>query len=157
MDLSFLPALNAALNGLAAGLLIVGYVLIKRRRIAAHRACMIAAFGVSTLFLILYLTHKGWKASTGGGLHTSFNRVGLSKALYLAVLLSHLVLAMVVPVLAIWLIRLGLRRQDARHRRLARIALPLWLYVSFTGILIYVLLYHLNPPSAGTGPAGGVP
>ncbi len=145
MDLSFLPTVNASLNGLATLLLVGGFVMIRLRRIVAHRFCMVAAFSVSVLFLVLYVVHKVWKATAGTGLHTTFNREGLVKLLYLAMLFSHLVLAMAVPFLAIWMIRLGMRRQDAQHRRLARVALPIWLYVSVTGVLIYVMLYHLNP------------
>ena len=159
MDLSFLPSVNASLNGLATLLLVGGFVLIKRHRIAAHRACMVGAFSVSTLFLVLYVTHKVWKATTGTGLHTTFHREGLVKLCYLAMLLSHLVLAMAVPVLAIWMIRLGMRRQDEKHRRLARVALPIWLYVSVTGVLIYLMLYHLNvdDPSNSIARSGTLP
>ena len=142
-----LPATNAALNALAASLLVVGLVLIKQRRIHAHRNCMISAFAVSMLFLVLYLLHKFWKASTGRDMHTSFNREGLAKALYLVILFTHLTLAISVPVLAVWLIRLGLKRRDGAHRRLAKVAFPIWIYVSVTGVLIYFMLYHWNPPA----------
>ena len=99
LDLSFLPAVNVILNGLSAALLIMGYVLIKRRQIATHRACMIGAFAVSSLFLALYILHKGWRTSIGAGLHTCYNRHGLVKFLYLIIVVSHLVLAMIVPFL----------------------------------------------------------
>lgn len=145
MDLSFLPIVNASLNGLATLLLISGFAMIRLRRIVAHRACMVAAFSVSALFLVLYVVHKIWKAGTGTGLHTTFNQEGLVKLLYLTMLFSHLVLAMAVPFLAIRMIYLGMRRQNAKHRSLAKFALPIWLYVSITGVLIYVILYHMNP------------
>ena len=145
VDWSFLPTLNAALNGVAATLLVVGLILIKQRRIHAHRACMIAALLVSSLFLVSYVLHKIWRASQDGDLHKEFNATGWMKSAYLVLLFSHLILAMAVPFLAIWLVRLGLKREDARHRRLARVAFPIWLYVSFTGVLIYILLYHMNP------------
>lgn len=157
LDLSFLPAVNATLNGLAAALLILGFVLIRQRKINAHRACMISAFVISALFLALYVLHKGWRASTGAGWHTSYNRHGLAKVIYLVILFTHLALAMLVPFLAILLIRLGIKRRYALHRRIARFALPVWLYVSITGVLIYVLLYYLNPQPTDTGFPGGIP
>ena len=142
MDLSFLPAVNASLNGLATALLICGFVLIRRRRIDAHRRVMIAAFSVSALFLVLYVTHKTWRSFE----NTTFNAEGLLKGLYLAILFTHLTLAMAVPVLAIRLIWLGLRQRVDQHRRLAKLTWPIWIYVSVTGVVIYVMLYHLNPP-----------
>lgn len=144
MDLSFLPAVNASLNALATGLLIAGFVLIKQRRIKAHRRVMTSAFAVSGLFLVLYVAHK----ASRGFENTSFNAEGAAKTLYLLILFSHLVLAMAVPFLAIALIRLGWQRRDEAHKRLARIAWPIWIYVSVTGVVIYVMLYHLNPPVA---------
>jgi uncharacterized membrane protein YozB (DUF420 family) len=149
MDLSFLPTVNASLNGLSAALLVTGYVLIRRRRIEAHRRCMLAAFAASCLFLVFYVAHYIWRARATGTAHTAFNGTGVLKSLYYAMLLTHILLAMIVPFLAIWLIRLGNRREDARHRRIARYALPVWLYVSVTGVLIYFVLYYLNPPARG--------
>ncbi len=142
MDLSFLPAVNATLNGLATGLLIAGRVLIKKGRVDAHRRTMIGAFAVSSLFLLLYVTHKVWRDFEA----TTFNVEGTAKLAYLALLFTHLTLAMTVPVLAIALLRLGLTGRFATHRRLARVAWPIWMYVSVTGVVIYVLLYPLNPP-----------
>ena len=141
MDLSFLPAVNASLNGLATVLLIVGRRLVRQGRIEAHRRVMISAFGVSSLFLFFYLAHKIWR----GFEHTPYHGVGAAHSAYLAILGTHLVLAMTVPFLAIALIRLGLADRRAEHRRLARWAWPLWLYVSVTGIVIYGMLYHWNP------------
>jgi uncharacterized membrane protein YozB (DUF420 family) len=141
VDLSFLPAVNASLNLLATVLLAAGRVAIRRGRVATHRMLMQSAFAVSTLFLACYLLHKASRSFV----NTTFNAEGLAKALYLALLFSHVVLAMAVPVLAIALIRLGRRARLAEHRRLARVAWPIWMYVSVTGVLIYVLLYHLNP------------
>lgn len=140
-----LPLLNALLNGLAAMLLIVGRLLIKQKRIKAHRAVMLGAFVVSCLFLVFYVWHKAWK----GGVHTPYHGQGLLAWAYYVMLASHVILAMAVPVLAIMLIVLGLRRHDAQHRRLARWAWPLWLYVSITGVLIYLMLYPLNPIPVG--------
>jgi putative membrane protein len=141
VDLSFLPAINATLNSVATVLLVVGRVLIKRGRARAHRAVMLSAFGVSCLFLALYGAHK----VSRGFENTTFNAVGAAKAAYLALLFTHLTLAMAVPVMAIFLLRYGLRDDRVRHVRLARIAWPVWMYVSITGVLIYFLLYQFNP------------
>jgi uncharacterized membrane protein YozB (DUF420 family) len=144
VDLSSLPALNAALNSVATVLLLAGRALAKRGRLAAHRRVMLSAFAVSSAFLVSYVIHKASRSFQ----NTTFNATGAAKTAYLALLASHVVLAALVPFLAIALIRLGLRGERARHRRLARIAWPIWLYVSLTGVAIYVLLYHLNPPAA---------
>lgn len=144
MDLSFLPSLNAALNALATLLLVLGRRLARRRRLEAHRRVMLAAFATSSLFLASYLTHK----ISRGFEHTTYHAEGAAKALYLIVLATHVTLAMAVPVLAIALIALGLSNQRERHRRLARVAWPIWLYVSVTGVVIYLLLYPLNPPAS---------
>jgi uncharacterized membrane protein YozB (DUF420 family) len=144
IDLSFLPAVNASLNALATVLLVVGRIWIRRGRVDAHRRTMIAAFSVSTLFLALYVTHKVWRDFE----NTAFHAEGIAHAAYLVLLLTHVALAMTVPVLAILLIALGLRGRIARHRRLARVAWPIWLYVSLTGVVIYLLLYPLNPVPA---------
>jgi len=141
MDLSFLPAVNASLNGLATVLLVVGRALARRGARDAHRRVMISAFGVSSLFLVFYLTHKAWR----GFENTPYHGTGTARTAYLTILASHLVLAMAVPILALLLIRLGLADRRAEHRRLARWAWPVWLYVSITGIVIYVMLYHANP------------
>jgi putative membrane protein len=141
VDLSSLPAINACLNGSAALLLISGRLLIARRKIDAHRRVMIAAFCVSSLFLVLYVAHKVWR----GFESTTFNAEGVWKLVYLAILFSHVTLAMTVPVLAISLIRLGLRGRFGLHRRIARLAWPIWIYVSATGVIIYALLYPFNP------------
>ncbi len=141
MDLSFLPAVNAALNALAASLLVWGRRLARSGRVEVHRRVMLSAFAVSTLFLAFYLTHKVWKDFE----NTTFHAEGLAKGAYLVLLFSHVVLAASVPVLAIALIILGLRGRNATHRRVARVAWPVWMYVSVTGVLIYLLLYPLNP------------
>lgn len=141
MDLSFLPAVNAGLNGLALTLLVTGRRLVKQGRIEAHRRVMLSAFGVSSLFLFFYVSHK----VSRGFESTTFHVEGAAKLAYLVLLFSHVILAATVPVLAILLIRLGLRDERPKHRRLARIAWPIWMYVSVTGVLIYALLYHLNP------------
>lgn len=143
MDLSFLPPLNACLNALAATLLVVGRRLVRRGRIDAHRRVMLSAFGVSSVFLACYVLHK----ASRGFESTTFHVEGVAKLAYLVMLATHVGLAMTVPPLAIGLVVLALRDSRARHRRLARVAWPIWMYVSITGVLIYVLLYHLNPPA----------
>jgi uncharacterized membrane protein YozB (DUF420 family) len=144
VDLSFLPGVNASLNAVATVLLLLGRRFIRLGRIDAHRRTMLAAFGVSSVFLVLYVSHKASKNFE----NTTFNAEGVAKAAYLVLLASHVILAMAVPVLAIVLIRFGLKGEIARHRGLARWAWPIWLYVSLTGVLIYFLLYHLNPALA---------
>ena len=141
MDLSWLPSLNAALNGLAAALLVVGRGLARRREVDRHARTMVSAFAVSTLFLVLYVAHKVWR----GFEPTTFHGEGLVRTAYLVILATHSVLAALVPFLAIALIVLGVRRRVASHRRLARIAWPIWMYVSVTGVVIYLLLSPLNP------------
>ncbi|MCP5060381.1 MAG: DUF420 domain-containing protein [bacterium] len=141
MDLSFLPAVNASLNAAATLLLVVGRRRIRAGDVEGHRRAMITAFGVSAVFLVLYVLHKAAKDFE----NTTFHAEGLAKGLYLALLASHVVLAMTVPVFAITLITLGLRGRLSQHRRLARIAWPIWVYVSITGVVIFLLLYPLNP------------
>ena len=142
MDFSVLPPINATLNATAAGLLFYGRQLALRGEVERHKRVMISAFGVSSLFLLLYVSHKVSRSFE----NTTFNVEGWAKTAYLVLLGSHVLLAMSVPVLAIILIRLGLRDDREKHRRVARIAWPIWMYVSVTGVLIYLLLYPFNPP-----------
>jgi uncharacterized membrane protein YozB (DUF420 family) len=144
MDLSFLPSVNATLNAVATGLLYFGRRKILVGQVQQHRRLMISAFVTSSLFLVLYVIHKASRHFH----NTTFNMHGPPKVAYLTILFSHLTLAMAVPPMAIALIVFGLRGRIDRHRRLARIAWPIWMYVSVTGVVIYVLLYHLNPPAA---------
>lgn len=141
MDLSFLPAVNASLNAVATALLVVGRIEIRRGRVAQHRRVMLAAFAVSSVFLLLYVLHKAAR----GFESTHYHGEGLLRVTYFVILFSHLALAMTVPVLAIVLVRLGLSGRIEKHRRLARIAWPIWLYVSLTGVVIYAFLYVWNP------------
>lgn len=134
MDLTDLPTLNACLNGIATVLLVAGYDRIRRRQIAQHRACMLAAFAVSVVFLICYVVYHYNVGSV------KFPGTGLVRTLYLLMLFTHIVLAALVPFLAIATLYLAFRGNFVRHRRLARWTLPIWLYVSVTGVLIYVLL-----------------
>lgn len=133
-----LPTLNAALNALSTLLLVVGYLLIKGRRETAHKWTMLGAFGVSVIFLVSYLVYH----YTAG--HVSFIGPQPIRTAYYAMLISHVVLAAAVPVLALGTIYHGLRDNRAKHRRWARWAFPIWLYVSVTGVLIYVMLYQIR-------------
>ena len=132
-----LPSVNATLNGLAAVLLVWGYTLIRRRRIEMHRKVMTAAFTTSCLFLVCYLVYHAQEGSV------PFQKPGAIRTVYLSILASHTVLAATVPVLAIITLRRGLAARFDRHRRIARWTLPIWLYVSITGVVVYVMLYHL--------------
>src|SRR5262249_53491088 len=133
---SWLPAINASLNATATILLSIGYVFIRRRRIAAHRACMIAAFAASSLFLITYLIHHARVGSV------PFHGAAWLRPVYFGLLLPHIVLAAPVVPAALTTIHPAWRGRFDRHRRLARVTLPIWLYVSISGVLVYVLLYH---------------
>ena len=132
-----LPTLNAALNATSAALLIAGYGFIRRREIHAHRACMLAAFGVSILFLISYLTYH-YQVGT-----VSFPGTGWLRDVYLTILATHTILAASVPPLAIVTLWRAVAQRFDRHRRIARWTLPIWLYVSITGVVVYWMLYHL--------------
>jgi len=131
-----MPAVNAFLNGTAAVLLGLGFTFIRQRRIEAHRLCMMAAFATSLLFLGCYLYYH---YRIGGS--KLYDGTGLLRATYLSILLTHTVLAATVPFLAAVTLFRGLKRDDARHRAIARWTLPLWLYVSVTGVVIYAMLY----------------
>lgn len=142
-----LPVVNAGLNGLATILLVAGYGLVKRGKVVAHRNTMLACFGVSVLFLGCYLTyHFALHHYTGSGSRRFEGSLPL-KVVYYPVLLTHVVLAAAVPVLAILTIVRGLRGEVERHRRIARWTFPIWLYVSVTGVVIYVMLYHIGSPA----------
>jgi uncharacterized membrane protein YozB (DUF420 family) len=138
-----LPAVNATLNALAAVLLVLGWLQIKARREQAHKRTMLAAFGVSCVFLACYLVYHYYVGSV------RFQGPPGVRAFYLALLATHVVLAATVPFLAGATIYLGYADRRLKHRRLARWTLPIWLYVSVTGVIIYVMLYHLYPPPAG--------
>lgn len=134
---SLLPHVNAALNCLAGVLLVVGYVFIRQRKERAHKIAMLSAFGVSVLFLVSYLTyHLGL-----GGRRAFPEDAGLVRWVYLAILISHVVLAAAVPFLALTVIYFGLTDNRLQHRRWARWTFPIWLYVSVTGVIVYLMLY----------------
>jgi len=138
---------NASLNALAALLLVTGRVWIHQGRRQAHKRAMLSAFGVSCLFLVLYVVEK----VSRGFESMHYHGEGAVHTLYLCILASHSLLAMTVPVLAVVLIRLAWTDRFARHRALARVAWPIWLYVSVTGVVIYLMLYPFNPPVSPVG------
>ena len=136
MTLHDLPAVNATLNGISGVLLVIAYVLIRARRIELHRRVMLAAFATSSLFLVCYLVYHAQVGSV------RFTRQGFVRPLYFTILVTHVVLAAATLPLAIITLSRGLKGTFARHRAIARWTLPIWLYVSVTGVLVYVLLYQ---------------
>ncbi len=136
MNVHDLPALNAALNGICAALLLYGYSLIRRGRKQQHKRVMIAAFCVSIVFLISYLIYHAQVGSV------KYPHPGTMRTVYLTILFTHTLLAAAVPVLAIITLRRGLKGRFERHRAIARWTLPIWLYVSVTGVVVYLMLYQ---------------
>ena len=132
-----LPVVNATLNATAALLLVWGYILIRRRSIAAHRRVMLAAFATSSVFLCCYLIYHFNVGSV------RFPRTGIVRTVYLSILATHTALAATVPPLAIITLSRGLRERFDRHRSIARWTLPVWLYVSVTGVVVYWMLYRM--------------
>ena len=139
MSISDLPTLNANLNSISAILLTIGYVFIKQKNREAHRRCMLGAFTTSTLFLISYLVYHFNVGSV------KFQGQGAVRTLYFAILLTHTVLAAVIVPLVFVTFARALKGNFDRHRRIARWTLPIWLYVSVTGVVVYLMLYHLYP------------
>ncbi len=137
LELSDLPTLNATLNGVSAVLLISGYALIKQGRQNAHKRCMLGALTASALFLISYVVYH---ANVGS---RPFTGTGPIRVVYFSILLTHVVLAAAILPLALITASRGLREQYGKHVRIARWTLPLWLYVSVTGVIIYLMLYQL--------------
>jgi uncharacterized membrane protein YozB (DUF420 family) len=135
MSVSDLPTLNAALNATAAVLLTAGFVLIKAGRIQAHRRMMLSAFATSALFLLSYVIYHSQIGSK------PFTGTGIARTLYFSILVPHVILAAAVLPLAIVTLSRGLRRRDEAHRRIAKVTLPVWLFVSVTGVIVYVMLY----------------
>jgi putative membrane protein len=136
-ELTTLPAINATLNGIAAVLLVTGYVQIRQGQVARHRLCMLAAFATSALFLVSYVTYHAQVGSQ------PFTGQGLIRVVYFSVLIPHVRLATLILPLALITLRRGLRRDDARHVAIAKWTLPIWLYVSVTGVVVYWMLYQL--------------
>ena len=137
MTISDLPALNATLNGTAALLLMAGYVLIRTGRQEAHKRCMLGALAASVLFLVSYVIYH---ASTGS---RAFTGTGPVRIVYFTILITHVVIAVAIVPLALITANRGLRARFDRHIRIARWTLPIWLYVSVTGVVIYLMLYQL--------------
>ena len=137
-EVAALPALNAALNATSAALLAIGWTAIRRRRIGLHRACMLAACGVSTLFLVSYVTYHYVAGSR------PFMGQGWVRWIYFPILVSHIILAAAMVPFVLMTVYRALSGDYVRHVRIARLTLPVWLYVSVTGVGVYLLLYHLR-------------
>ena len=136
MDITILPTINASLNATSALLLILGYFLIRQRAVTGHTLCMLLACGTSTLFLISYLYYHYHHGAT------HFLGQGLIRILYFGILISHTILAvLIVPLVGITLFH-AFRSRFEKHRAIARITLPIWIYVSVTGVVIYWMLYR---------------
>jgi len=145
MSFSDLPAVNASLNGLATVFLTLGYIFIKRGQRDAHRNCMIAAFITSTIFLACYLTYHEWLRRTTGGHGTPFAGQGWIRPVYFFILITHIILAVViVPMILTTLYRAWKKNWEA-HKRISRWTWPLWMYVSVTGVIVYLMLYQWFP------------
>lgn len=139
----FLPALNASLNATTGVLLVIGYTLIRRKRIALHRRFMLAACGTALLFLFFYVLNHVLRH----GLVTRFTATGPIRPIYFFILISHTFLAVTIVPMVILTVMNGLRMRVPQHRRIARWTFPLWMYVSVTGVLVYFFLYHWFPSS----------
>jgi uncharacterized membrane protein YozB (DUF420 family) len=137
INYALLPAVNATLNATSGVLLATGYILIKRRHINAHRNCMLMAFASSTLFLASYVTYHAHAGSH------PFGGRGVVRLVYFSILTSHVLLAIVILPMAIVTLTRGLRGQYARHVKIARRTWPIWMYVSVTGVIVYLMLYQL--------------
>jgi putative membrane protein len=143
--LKIFPHLNASLNALSGVFLIFGFFFILKRRVHAHRACMLGASSVSALFLVCYVTHHIIRTSVYGLGPTKFTGEGLARPIYFTILTSHTVLAaLVAPFVLVTLWR-ALKGNFDAHRRLARLVYPVWLYVSATGVAVYLMLYQIFP------------
>jgi uncharacterized membrane protein YozB (DUF420 family) len=136
MTVHDLPAVNASLNALSGGLLVAGYIMIRARRIQLHRRLMTAAFITSSIFLVFYVIYHAQVGSV------PFRRTGLVRPIYFTILISHVILAATVVPLALITFSRGLKGRYPQHVRIARWTFPVWLYVSVTGVLVYVLLYQ---------------
>ncbi|MFN6963946.1 MAG: DUF420 domain-containing protein [Pyrinomonadaceae bacterium] len=144
--LSIFPHLNAGLNALSSFFLVLGFsYIIRRRDIARHRACMLTACTLSALFLVSYLSHHALRTYYFGLGPTRFTGEGLARPIYFTILTSHTVLAALVAPFIIVTLRRALGTDFERHRKLARLVYPVWLYVAVTGVVVYLMLYHLYP------------
>ena len=144
MDLlAIFPHLNAALNATSGFFLIAGFYFIRRNRIAQHRTCMLTASSISAAFLVSYLSHHALRTYYFGLGPTRFTGEGLARPIYFTILTSHTLLAALVAPFVIRTLWLGVKMRVDKHRNLARLVFPVWLYVSITGVIVYVLLYHV--------------
>jgi uncharacterized membrane protein YozB (DUF420 family) len=141
MNYSLFPTIDASLNGLSAVFLLAGYWFIKHGRRDLHRLCMSTAFATSIVFLVCYLTYH----FHAGMVH--FGGQGWIRPVYFFILTTHTILAGIVPILAIITITRALQGNFEKHKKIARITYPIWLYVSVTGVVVYVMLFHLYPPA----------
>ena len=139
LQISDFPTIDAILNATSAILLTLGYVFIRRKNVGAHRFCMVSAVVTSTLFLVFYLTYHYYHGTT------RFTGQGTARSVYFAILISHTVLAALIVPLVLTTLYRALRERFELHKRIARWTLPLWLYVSVTGVVVYWMLYHLYP------------
>ena len=140
MNYHSLAPLNAILNSIAAVLLLAGYIFIRMRRIRAHRACMVSAFVVSTAFFISYLTYHYHVGDV------RFQGHGLVRPIYFTILITHIILAAAIVPLVLITITRAIRGNFARHRKIAVWTWPLWMYVSVTGVVVYLMCYRMYPP-----------
>ncbi|MFT3745394.1 MAG: DUF420 domain-containing protein [Pyrinomonadaceae bacterium] len=143
--LQIFPHLNAAMNALSGCFLIAGFYFIMRKRIAAHRFCMLSASIVSAIFLVSYLTHHALRTYYFGLGPTKFTGEGIARPIYFTILTSHTILAAVIGPFVIVTLRRGLKGWYESHKKLARFVYPIWLYVSMTGVVVYIMLYQLYP------------
>ncbi len=141
IEISDLPTVNATLNGIACCFLVAGYCFVKQGRTQSHKRCMIAAFSISILFLISYLTYRF------AGAEKKFGGQGWIRPVYFFILITHIVLAASVPILATRTLYLGLKGRWDAHKKWARWTFPIWVYVSITGVLVYLLLFVIFGPA----------
>lgn len=146
MDLlGIFPHLNAVLNASSGVFLLIGFYFILTRQIARHRACMVTAATISAVFLVCYIAHHALRTYYFGLGPTRFTGEGLIRPIYFTILTSHTILAAVVGPFIVLTLRRGLKGEYEKHKKIARLVFPVWLYVSVTGVIVYLLLYHFFP------------
>lgn len=143
--LHIFPHLNAVLNATSGLFLLAGFYFIRTKQISKHRACMLTAASVSTLFLVGYLTHHSLRTYYFGLGPTRFTGEGVIRPVYFTILTSHTILAALVTPLVLLTLWRGLKGQFETHKKIARLVFPVWLYVSVTGVIVYFVLYHFYP------------
>ena len=144
MKVDIFPAINAILNATSALLLVAGFIMIRKKRVPVHRTCMVGALCTSVIFLISYLAFHYYKTTVLGQGITRFKRTGIIHEVYIFVLTTHTSLAVLVAPLALFTLYRALKGEFVKHRKISRWTLPLWLYVSITGVIVYFMLYHMN-------------